>query len=218
MVRNIICFDAGFQHLGYMVAQLPDEPGSKPVPVTLGVSDAVLPPKAKRDRKKTVTEYNVERITKQVDFVRRLHYAYNPVAYFAELPHSGAKSALAIKGMAFATAYLVTTIHLLCEPGVLKRFFLPSTIKKCLCGKSRDVSKLDIARAVIAYWPEIDDWPGFKVITKKKTKKGKKVVEEDKAAAHDATDAGAVCITATCSPDYKQLWEQDIGSGYELDF
>jgi hypothetical protein len=77
---------------------------------------------------------------------------------------------------------------------------------------------LEVARAVIAYWPEINDWPGFKVITKKRTKKGAKTVEEDKAAAHDATDAGAVCITAVCSPDYKQLWECDNGSGYELDF
>lgn len=217
-MRNIICFDAGFQHLGYMVAQLPEEVGGKPVPVTLGVSDAVLPPKKKRDRKKTVTAYTVERIEQQVDFVRQLHYAYDPVAYFAELPHSGAKSALAIKGMAIATAYLVTTIHLLSRPDVLRRFFLPSAIKKCLCGHN-DASKLEIARAVIAYWPEVGDWPGFKVIKKKKTK-GKKgvVVEEDKAAAHDATDAGAVCITAVQSPEYKLLWEQEFESGQDIDF
>lgn len=217
MGRNIICYDAGFQHLGYMAAQLPDAPGGKPVPVTLGVSDAVLPPKQLR-RGKTVTLMSVERILKQVDFVRKLHYAYNPVAYFVELPTGGAKNAVAIKGMAFATAYLVTTLHLVSEPNVLKRFFLPSTVKKCLCGRN-DASKLDIARAVIAFWPEIDDWPGFKVITKKKTKKGKKVVEEDKAAAHDATDAGAVCITATCTDDYLKLWEHDDdGAGFDPDF
>lgn len=214
--RRIICFDAGFQHLGYMVAQLPDDPKEKPVPITLGVSDATLPPKAKRDRKKTVTEYTVERIIKQVDFVHQLHRQHEPVAYFVELPTSGAKSALAIKGMAIATSYLVTAIHLLSAPGVAKGFFLPSAVKKCVTGES-DATKLDIARAVISYWPEIGHWPGFKVIKKKKTKKGKKLVLEDKAAAHDATDAGAVCITATCSDTYKGLWEQD-GGEYELDF
>jgi hypothetical protein len=118
VVRNIICYDAGFQHLGYMVAQLPETVGGKPVPVTLGVSDAVLPPKAHRKRGKTVTESNVERILKQVDFARQLHHAYNPVAYFVELPTGGAKNAVAIKGMAFATAYLVTVIHMLSDPGV----------------------------------------------------------------------------------------------------
>lgn len=216
MSKNIICYDAGFQHLGYMVAQLPDEVGGKPTPVTLGVSDAVLPPKKLR-RGKTVTLLSVERITKQVDFVRRLHHAYDPIAYFVELPTGGAKNAVAIKGMAFALSYLVTAIHILSNPGVVKRFFLPSAIKKCLCG-CNDASKLDVAREVVKYWPEVGDWPGFKVITKKKTKKGKKVVEEDKAAAHDATDAGAVCITAVCSPDYKELWECDDGSGDDPDF
>lgn len=215
MPRHIICYDAGFRNLGYMVAQLPEVMSDKPIPITLGISSAELPPKRSR-RGRTVTSMNVECIIKQVDFMRRLHHAYDPVGYFIELPTGGAKSASAIKGMAFATAYLVSTLHIISNPDVVQRFFLPSAIKKCLCGTNK-ASKLDIARAVVAYWPEIDDWPGFKVITKKRKLKGRQYEEEDKAAAHDATDAGAVCITATCTDDYKELWGHDDDGGFELD-
>jgi len=108
--------------------------------------------------------------------------------------------------MSFATAYLATALHLI-APKVCCTIFLPSQVKKAVTGDP-NASKLDIARAVIKYWPEIgaDDWPGFKVIAKRKVKKGKKIVEQDKAIAHDATDAGAVCITATRHDSYMSLF------------
>jgi hypothetical protein len=216
MKRRIICYDAGFVNLGYMVAELPKQVGSKPMPIDFGVSHAPLPPKKKRNRKKGVTEWSVERIIKQVDAVRRLHMKYSPVGYFIELPHSGAKSALAAKGMAYATSYLITALHLLCTRNVHIRFFLPKSVKKCVTGDI-SASKLDVARAVLAYWPEIEHWPDFKVITKKKTVKGSTIIIEDKAASHDATDAGAVCIAATRSPDYAELWETNDRES-EIDF
>lgn len=216
MDRYIVCYDAGFVHLGYMVAKLPDDPDDKPIPIDFGISAAELPPKHKRDKKKSATMSNIERILKQVDTVRILHNRYNPVAYFIEMPHSGAKSAAAAKGMAYAIAYLAAALHLLCGRHVVKRFFLPKAVKKCVTGSNK-ASKLDIARAVLAFWPEIDEWPGFKVITKKIVRDGETFHEEDKAASHDATDAGAVCITATRTDAYKRLWENDDGE-HELDF
>jgi Holliday junction resolvasome RuvABC endonuclease subunit len=201
----IICYDAGFVNLGYMVAKLPRTPDEKPKPIDFGVSEAALPKKAERAlRTKSVTYKNLHRILRQVDTVQGLHEKYNPVAYFVEMPHGGARGALAIRGMSFATAYLATSIHLL-APDACFKIFLPNQVKKAVTG-NRNASKLDIARAVLAYWPEIDHWPGFKVIAKKKTKKGKKIVEEDKAASHDATDAGAVCITATTDESYMSLF------------
>ena len=206
-MANIICYDAGFVHLGYVVAELPESPDLKPRLIHLGTSHAELPKKSERAlRNKSVTYKNVHRILKQVDAVKRLHRQYKPVGYFIEMPHGGAKGALAIRGMSFATAYLATAIHLL-APKVCCTIFLPNQVKKVVTG-DRNASKLDIARAVMAYWPEIGaaDWPGFKVIAKKKVKKGKKIVVEDKAIAHDATDAGAVCITATKHDSYMSLF------------
>lgn len=206
-MANIICYDAGFVHLGYMVAELPESPDERPRPIHLGVSAAEIPTRKEERRlfkRLTVTQQNIRRILTQVNTVKRLHRKYKPVGYFIEMPHGGAKGALAIRGMSFATAYLATSIHLL-APKACCTVFLPNQVKKAVTG-DRNASKLDIARAVIDYWPEIGEWPGFKVIAKRKTKKGKKVVEQDKAIAHDATDAGAVCITAMRHDSYLELF------------
>ena len=212
-MANIICYDAGFVHLGYMVARLPTSADLKPIPIDLGMSAAELPTKKAMIlalATKSVTDKNIRRILLQVDTVKRLHKQYKPVGYFIEMPHGGAKGALAIRGMSFATAYLATALYLL-APRVARTVFLPNQVKAAVTG-NRNASKLDIARAVIEYWPEINDWPGFKVIEKRKIRKGEKIVEQDKAIAHDATDAGAVCITATRHDSYMRLF---YGKGAE---
>lgn len=201
-MSHIICFDAGFTNLGYMVARLPKYPGPKPTPVDFGVSSAPLPKKGERARR--VTDQNILRINKQVDTVRRLHKKYKPVAYFAEMPHGGAKGAPAIRGMAYSVAYLSAAIRLLAlrKPFIV---FLPGDVKKAVTGK-RNADKLAVAQAVLDYWPEIQCWPGFKIITVKECKDGEPVVAQRKALAHDATDAGAVCITATQHESYLRLF------------
>lgn len=204
-MANIICYDAGFVHLGYMVAELPATPAGKPRPIDLGTATADPPKKSEHAlRQKSVTEKNIHRILMQVDVVEQLHEKYEPIGYFIEMPHGGAKGALAIRGMSFATAYLATAIHLL-APGTCCKIFLPNQVKKIVTG-DRNASKLDIAKVVTKFWPSIKHWPGFKVIEKRKTKQGKKVVVKDKAIAHDATDAGAVCIAAMTHESYLSLF------------
>ena len=205
MMRTMVCYDAGFVHLGIMVAQLPEIVGEMPVPIYIAVSEAALPKRLELELKsKSVTFRNVHRILKQVDVVKAIQRKYKPVAYFVELPHGGAKGALAIRGMAFSTAFLVTAIHLL-APKALFHCFSPFEVKKAVTGDGK-ADKLDVAQKVVDTWPEIAVWPGFKIVTVTKKKKGKKFTVQKKGLSHDATDAGAVCITATQHPSYGELF------------
>jgi len=204
-VRTMVCYDAGFVHLGIMVAKLPEIVGEMPEPIHISVSEAALPNKLEFElRSKSVTFRNIHRILKQVDVVEKIHHRFKPVAYYVEMPHGGAKGALAIRGMSFATAYLATAIHLL-APRVLFHCFSPFEVKKAVTGDGK-ADKLVVAQRVIDTWPAISNWPGFKIVTVIKRKKGAKLEVQKKALAHDATDAGAVCITATQHPTYSGLF------------
>ena len=204
-MRTIVCYDAGFVHLGIMVARLPEIVGEMPEPIHIAVTESALPKKMEFElRSKSVTFRNVHRILKQVRIVEEIHRRFKPVAYYVEMPHGGAKGALAIRGMSFATAYLTTAIYLL-APRVLFHCFSPSEVKKAVTGDSR-ADKLDVAQKVIDTWPEIATWPGFKIVTVTKQQKGKRLKVQKKALAHDATDAGAVCITATQHSSYDELF------------
>jgi Holliday junction resolvasome RuvABC endonuclease subunit len=149
-----------------------------------------------------------------VDFLKKTHALYHPAAYFLELPHSGAKSAAAIKGMAFATAYLVAALRLLTDGHVPIVFFLPYAIKKYVAGNTK-ASKLEVAQAVIDFWPEVAEWPGYAVVQVVKKRGNERLVVQDKALSHDATDAGAVCITAMTTSEYGAFWETDNGRATE---
>jgi len=190
---KIIGFDAGFVNIGYMVAELPDDPADKPIPVTLGVFSAPLPSKKQRQRKGIpVAMQNVMRVRKQVCALVQLLREHDPVATFIEYPHGGAKSAIAARSMGAAMALMAATLEVFL-PNVPSVVFIPSDIKEALTGAFK-ASKEQIAQKVIDFWPQITKWPGFKLSGKgEKTKR-------------DATDAGAVLITAMTHDVYKSLF------------
>lgn len=196
MGRTIVGFDAGFTHLGIMVAELPSTLRQKPRPVHLQTAEAPpSPTKAERAAGVSITLRSIERIQAQAGVIAQIHNDFDPVAYFVEMPSGGGKSAAATRGMAYSIAYVSTALYLLAWDRVLV-YFSPQEVKRATIGW-HEGSKLEVAEAVFKYWPGVTNWPGFKVIHKR----GK----QDKALGHDATDAGAVIITATGSSVYRAL-------------
>ncbi|KKN28030.1 hypothetical protein LCGC14_0858420 [marine sediment metagenome] len=194
--RMIVGLDAGLTHLGIMVAELPRTLQEKPKPIYLATSKA--PPNPTQEERRhgiSVMHRSVERIQVQVHAIADIHSKYDPVAYFIEMPSGGGKSAAASRGMAYSIAYIATTLYLLAWEKEI-RYLSPQAVKKAVIGWHTG-SKLEVAEKVFEFWPEVDSWPGFRIVQKK----GK----QDKALGHDSTDAGAVIITATQTDLYKSL-------------
>jgi Holliday junction resolvasome RuvABC endonuclease subunit len=181
---NVICLDAGFLNLGWVVAEVKKR--GEPKIVDCGVSSA--PPLSAKERKRrglSAAHNNIARIEKQVDHLIKLHAGYTPRAYFVEVPHGGAKGAMAIRAMAYATATIVATLRAL-TVGTPVTYILPSEVKELVGGKTT-ASKAELASAVRNFWPDVDwDAPG-------KTKKD------------NMTDAGAVCLAMRFHQTFKAM-------------
>ena len=199
-MSTIVGLDAGLANLGIAVAELPRTLREKPKLIYIGTSTAPpAPTKQERRQGESVTLRSVARIQCQVHAIAKIHSKYDPVAYWVEMPVGGAKSAAAARGMAFSISYIATALYLLAWEKEV-HYFSPQAVKKATIGRHIG-SKLEVARKVFEFWPEITDWPGFKIVQKK----GK----EDRALGHDSTDAGAVIITATKTELYRSL----VGGG-----
>jgi len=180
---NVICLDAGFVNLGWVVAEVSKR--SEPKIVDCGVSTAqTLSPKERKRRGLASAHNNIARIEKQVDHLVKIHNAYEPVAYFIEVPHGGAKGALAIRAMAYATALLVGALKVL-APNIPVVYMLPSEIKEQV-GGSTTASKETLANAVRNQWPDTD-WNAAG------------------ARSDNMTDAGAVCLAMRYHQTFKAL-------------
>lgn len=183
---NIVCLDAGFVNLGWVVAEVSKR--SEPKIVDCGVSSApTLSDKERKRRGLSAAHQNIARMETQVEHLVSLYKKYNPAAYFIEVPHGGAKGAIAIRSMAYATALIVATLKTL---GLTARdavvvYMLPSEIKDLVGGKTT-ASKETLASAVRTFWPDVD-W----------NKAG--------AKSDNMTDAGAVCLAMRYHQTYKAL-------------
>jgi len=180
---NIICYDAGYVNLGWVAAKVTKR--TEPKVIDCGVSMAPqLSPKERKRRGLSAAHNNIARIEKQVAFVVNLHRLYDPAAYFIEIPHGGAKGALAIRAMAYATTLLVASLQILAD-GRPVTYMLPSEVKELVGGKTTS-SKEELASAVRTFWPTVD-W----------AKHGKK--------SENMTDAGAVCLAMRFHQTFKAL-------------
>lgn len=180
---NVICYDAGFVNLGWVVAAVSKR--SEPIIVDCGVSVAKnLSPKERKRRGLSVAHQNIARMEKQVEHMALLHKQHAPSAYFIEVPHGGAKGAIAIRSMAYATAMLVATLKVLANyiPVI---YMLPSEVKD-LVGGATNASKELLASKVKEFWPDTD-WNAFG------------------ARSDNATDAGAVCLAMRFHQTFKAL-------------
>ena len=181
---NVVCLDAGFVNLGWVVAEVTKR--SEPKVIDCGVSQAPqLSPKERKRRGLSAAHNNIARIEKQVDHVMKLHENYFPSAYFIEVPHGGAKGALAIRAMAYATAMLAAALRVLCGKECPVVYILPSEVKELVGGKTT-ASKEELASKVRNFWPDID-WNSA----------GSK--------SDNMTDAGAVCLAMRYHPTFKAL-------------
>jgi len=180
---NIICLDAGFVNLGWVVAEVSKR--SEPKIVDCGVSVAKnLSPKERRRRGLTVAHQNIARIEVQVEHLLRLHKKYKPRAYFIEVPHGGAKGAIAIRSMAYASALLVATLKVIADD-IPVIYMLPSEVKD-LVGGTTNSSKEALASAIRTFWPDVD-WSAAG------------------AKSDNITDAGAVCLAMRFHQTFKAL-------------
>ena len=118
----------------------------------------------KRSRK--VTEDDALRITLIVNRMVELVCRFSPDAVVAELPVGGARSAGAIKSMAFSTAMTVATFTILNLPVL---FISPYDTKRIVGGVTRVAKGEDYKAHVIAgvkkVWPNIN-WPRMKKLDK----------------------------------------------------
>lgn len=180
---NIVCLDAGFVNLGWVVAEVTKR--SEPKIVDCGVS--VAPPLSPKERKRrglSAAHQNIARIEKQVKHLIKLDELYDPMAFFTEVPHGGAKGAIAIRAMAYATALIVATLTAL-KKDVPAVYMLPSEVKELVGGKT-NASKEVLASEVQNFWPDTD-W------------------ESAGAKSDNMTDAGAVCLAMRFHQTYKAL-------------
>lgn len=183
---NVICLDAGFVNLGWVVAEVTKR--SEPKILDCGVSSAPnLSPKERKRRGLAVAHQNIARMETQVEHLVKLDKLYNPAAYFIEVPHGGAKGAIAIRSMAYATALLVASLKTL-SLTVAERivvYMLPSEIKD-LVGGSTTASKEILASKVRTFWPDTD-W------------------NSAGAKSDNMTDAGAVCLAMRYHQTFKAM-------------
>lgn len=185
---NVVCLDAGFVHLGWVVAKVTKR--SEPKIIDCGVSSAPnLSPKERKRRGLAVAHQNIARMEKQVVHLVTLAKKYNPAAYFVEVPHGGAKGAIAIRSMAYATALIAATLKTICltmegaDP--LAVYMLPSEVKDLVGGKTT-ASKEKLASKVRTFWPDID-W------------------NSEGARSDNMTDAAAVCLAMRFHQTFKAL-------------
>ena len=89
---------------------------------------------------------------------------YSPNVVAVELPFSGAKSALAIKGMAFASGLAVSTLAVLNMRRPVPytvAYFLPNQTK-VECTGNRNAEKEEMIVAAANTWPDVV-WPKIKL-------------------------------------------------------
>lgn len=124
---RVACIDAGFTNLGWAVAEL--KRGTQERVLAFGVEKT----KKHQSGSKLVTIDNVHRIRCLARVLEEVQDAYEPKAWFMELPNSGGKSSAAIKGMAFALAMLATWAEVRKIPCEM---MIPTQTKKACIGKS----------------------------------------------------------------------------------
>lgn len=178
---TVMGYDAGFTLPGIAIVTFPDQ--------TFRLSEAVVTDfqtiHTERAVKTTVAGDDVRRIVLVVDLLKAVIEKHKPDVIVAELPLSGARSALAIKGMGFSTAMAVSTFRLL-KQNVL--YINPYENKRASTGNSH-AEKDEVIRAVSKIWPEID-WP------KMKSKRNK---DKPDPAKQEAIADALSCVIALCA-------------------
>lgn len=189
--RNIICFDAGFRHLGAVVAELPVQMSDDPKIVdNLVISTREIPGKILKREGIPKTVEKCRRVEGQIDQMVALHEKHDPIGYFAEMPIGSGKGSTAVFCMGIAAGYLAAFLRMI-NPDLPKLYFSPDTIKEVVTGK-RNAAKDSVAACVRQRWPLVDwvshDTTGRSVRT-----------------SYDVEDAGGALWAAIETDIYKAL-------------
>jgi Holliday junction resolvasome RuvABC endonuclease subunit len=181
MPKVVLGIDAGFTHPAFSVVRFRGPPFSLESSEVV-FTQCMTTERAPRDERKSVADDDVSRIEIISDALTRLVRDFKPNLVAVELPLSGARSALAIKGMAYSTAIAAVTLRRL---GANVIYFTPYDTKRCLTGDPA-AEKAQMIEAVNRTWPNIQ-WP--------KLKSARRKHEVDIVQAENIADSLATIIT-----------------------
>lgn len=145
---TIVGIDIGFRHTGLVLV----DPGTYRV-----CGHAVFhtaPPSKKQDLYKAPEDLRAcsEMASRILEYLRHS----NPAVLIGELPHGGARSSSAARGMGIATGMLGGVVAALPELPAL--WLVPAQVRQAICGRA-GASKLDAQRVVeatVSYrWPTV---------------------------------------------------------------
>lgn len=188
--------DAGFGAPGIAIVEVTNETtliGSRVVELFCCVTT--------RDQDRDYVIYDDAcRIRAVADLFNDVLRKYTPDLAVVELPHGGAKSALAIKGMAYASAIAITTFH---TRRIRTAYLNPYTNKRASTGDHQADKEMVIC-GVVSRWESIPWIP--KVYKKKKPALISPDSQKQEACA-DALSAVIAYVEADGNPEKVVLVE-----------
>jgi Holliday junction resolvasome RuvABC endonuclease subunit len=149
--------DAGFLRPGLVIVDIDESTLDLETSTVLEVMTIETERMDKKSRKLqdvSVAEDDASRIKKIVVGIEDIVTRHRPKLAIVELPISGAKSSVAAKGMAFASATFVSTLYCLKVDTVL---ISPYDNKIGSTGNVK-AEKEEVIAAVVSIWPDIS-WP-----------------------------------------------------------
>ena|SRR2546425_5225102 len=187
----ILGIDAGFSAPGLAVVDCPGiNDGYGDVLWTECVRPAPADKKELRRQGLSLTHGHAWRIVKIVDRLAEAVAHYRPRVAAVELPTGGARSASAIRGMAFSTSMTVATLHTLKVPIY---HVTPLKSKRGSTASEKAADKDMVVDAVASCWPI--DWPMLKTASR-----------PDKISCWAIADALSAALTFIRAERGKVLW------------
>ena len=118
----------------------------------------------KSDKNTKVAVDDARRITESCEWMQSKVVQFNPDLVVVEMPLSGGRSALAIKGMAMAAGYTVALLSVLKSTFGFKVLYYTPYDTKRICTGNHHAEKEEMISAAREAWPTVD-------FPKKKTRK-----------------------------------------------
>jgi len=152
----IMGIDCGYTHPGCAIVDFDNTSADQPI---LDFKHGETLETERREDRVSVILDDHRRISMISKWLRETHDRFRPSLVVLELPTSGARSALAIKGMGFATALTIATVESYFKHDKLE-LISPYDSKLWCCG-DRHAEKDEVIKAVSKFFPNVP-WPTMK--------------------------------------------------------
>jgi NADH:ubiquinone oxidoreductase subunit C len=110
----------------------------------------------KSDKNTKVAVDDARRITESCEWMRTKVLEHEPDLVVVEMPISGAKSALAIKGMAMAAGYTIALLTLMKVTLQFKVVYYSPYDTKRICTGNHHAEKEEMIKAAADVWPDVN--------------------------------------------------------------